>query len=523
MIRQRRLLCALVGAACAATMMLTSCGQVPQSGASAEEVGDPVAGGTGRTIQVSEPRTLDPATLGNAWATQPQLGNALYGTLMINNVETLEIEYKMAEDFSTTDGGSTYILKLRPGLMFTDGTPLDAAAVKFNWDRLRDPALGSGASKVTPQIAGTEVIDPTTMRLTMVAPNQHFVQAVVTTSMNWIASPTALQKGSQGFDTAPIGAGPFTLASWTRQDQIVLKRNPAYWDAPKPYLDSLTVRFMPDTAQRYNAVTTDSADLTSETNPSNLNDADKAGFATDLVQTGGGQYLAMNFRRAPFDDARARRAVSLALDLDMLNTVVYNGTGDVPTTLFPEVSPFYSNIALTRNDKEEAQSLFDELAAEGKPVSFAFTSYSSAENKMTAEGVQAQLSAFDNVDVEVKSVDSTAISSVVGKRDFEMVITSANILDPDTELWTGFHSKSAGNMSGISDPGLDAALDAGRVAASTEERKKAYDVVQTRLAELVPGVFYIRSSPSVIAGRNMQGVVMYGLGSPLPEELWLTS
>lgn len=522
MTRQRRLLCALVGAACTATLILTSCSTVPKSGAISAEAGDPVAGGVGRILQVSEPRTLDPAALGNAWATQPQIGNALYGTLMINNVETLEIEYKMAEDFSTADGGITYILKLRPGLMFTDGTPLDAAAVKFNWDRLRDPALGSGASKVTPQIAGTEVVDPTTMKLTMVAPNQHFAQAVVTTSMNWIASPTALQKGSQ-FDTAPVGAGPFTLTSWARQDQIVLTKNPDYWDAPKPYLDTLTVRFMPDTAQRFNAVTTDSADLTSETNPSSLKNAETANFTTDLVQTGGGQYLAMNFRRAPFDDERARRAVSMALDLDILNSVVYNGAGDVPTTLFPKVSPFYSDIALAEKNRDEAQGLFDELAAEGKPVSFAFTSFSSTENKMAAEAVQAQLSAFDNVDVSVKSVDSTAISSVVGKRDFEMVVTSANILDPDTELWTGFHSKSSGNMTGVNDPELDTALDAGRVAESTEERKKAYDIVQTRLAELVPGVFYIRSSPSVIAGRNMQGVVMYGLGSPLPEELWLTS
>ncbi|MCZ4551391.1 ABC transporter substrate-binding protein [Gordonia rubripertincta] len=521
MIRQRRLFTATLAVLCSVAMLVTACGSSADQAGSSEDEGAPVPGGTVNAIQVSEPRTLDPATLGNVWATQAMLGNALYGTLMINNPETLAVEYKMAEDFSTTDGGATYTMKLRPGLEFTDGTPLDAEAVKFNWDRAKDPKLGSGASKVSPQIAETTVVDPTTLTVTMVAPNSHFDQAVVTSALNWIASPTALQKSRAEFDAAPVGAGPFTLSEWSRQNQIVLNKNPGYWDAPKPYVDSISFRFVADTAQRFNAVVSGAADISAESNPKSLEDATAQNLKTDLVMTGGGQYLAMNTRRAPFDDPRARQAVSLALDLDALNTVVYSGAGDVPNTLFPEVSPFYSDIALRETNKEKAQSLFDELAAEGKPVNFDFTSFSSTENKMAAEGVQSQLSAFNNVEVGVKNVDSTAIQSVVGQRDFQMVVTSANIIDPDTELWVSFHSKSQGNMTGISDPQLDAALDAGRVGATVEERKAAYDTVQERLAEVVPGVFYIRSTPSVMAAAKTKGVDLYGLGSPLPEELWV--
>ncbi|WP_020109957.1 ABC transporter substrate-binding protein [Nocardia sp. 348MFTsu5.1] len=520
MIRQKKLLTAMIAAVCSATLLVTACGS-PSSSGSTDDVGDPVAGGAGRIIQVSEPRTLDPAALGNVWATQPELGNALYGTLMINNAETLEIEYKMAEDFSTTDGGSTYTMKLRPGLKFTDGTPLDAEAVKFNWERMRDPALGSGASKVSPQIAGTEVIDPATLKVSMVAPNSHFAQAVVTTALNWIASPTALQKGKQEFDEAPVGAGPFTLTSWTRQDKMTFAKNPGYWDAPKPYLDTLSVQFVPDAAQRFNAVMSGAVDLASESDAANLTKAEDSGLKSELVETGGGYYMAMNTRRAPFDDPRARKAISMALDLNTINAVVYNGAGVVPTTLFPEVSPFYSDITLAEYNKAEAQALFDELAAEGKTVTFDFTSFSTTENKQTGEAVQAQLSAYDNVKVNIKALDSSAIGSVVAGRDFQMVVSSANVLDPDTELWTSFHSKSKGNMTGISDPELDAALDAGRVGTTQEERKAAYDIVQKRIAEVVPGLFYVRSTPAVIAGKNVQGIEMYGLGSPLPEEMWL--
>lgn len=130
----------------------------------------------------------------NTWSHQPVLGNALYGTLMVNDIDTFDIEYTMAEDFSTVDGGATFILTLQPGLTFTDGTPLDAATVKFNWDRLRDPTLGSLSTRWASAIAETEVVDPTTLKVVMTTPNPHFAQAIVSGGLNWIASPEALQK-----------------------------------------------------------------------------------------------------------------------------------------------------------------------------------------------------------------------------------------------------------------------------------------------------------------------------------------
>ncbi len=195
MLRRRRLLTAF-GAVLSSTILLSGCGG-PGSGTVAEgstETGEPVSGGTLRVIQTGEPRSLDPASLMNTWSHQPVLGNALYGTLMVNDIDTFDIEYTMAEDFSTVDGGATFILTLQPGLTFTDGTPLDAATVKFNWDRLRDPTLGSLSTRWASAIAETEVVDPTTLKVVMTTPNPHFAQAIVSGGLNWIASPEALQK-----------------------------------------------------------------------------------------------------------------------------------------------------------------------------------------------------------------------------------------------------------------------------------------------------------------------------------------
>ncbi|QTJ69719.1 ABC transporter substrate-binding protein [Rhodococcus sp. ZPP] len=521
MFRSRRILTAMV-AACAGALLFSACGGTGSAAGGQSEGGEPVAGGVARVLQTGEPRNLDPASLSNTWAHQPVLGNALYGTLMINNLENFDLEYKMATGFSTTDGGATFTLTLQPGLKFTDGTPLDSAAVKFNWDRLRDPALGSTTIRQAVQIASSEVIDPTTLKVTMVAPNPHFGQSLVAGALNWIASPTALQKGQAAFDANPVGAGPFTLVEWVRQDKIELQKNPGYWDAPKPYLEGLTIKTVSDSNQRVNTIMTGGADLSSETNWASLNKVEAAGYPTEVVPTGGGQFVAMNFRRAPFDDERARRAIGLAVDLDAINTIVYNGEGVVPKTLFEESSPYYADISLPTPNSEEAQKLFDELAAEGKPVSFTFLSYPTTESKTLAEGLQAQLSAFDNVEAKVEVVDFAVATARAGARDFDMIISSAVVQDPDFGLWTAFHGASPGNFVGINDPELSAALDAGRNAESVEERKVAYETVQRRLVELNPGLWYVRAVPSVTASKSLNGIDLYTLGSPLPEELWTT-
>lgn len=519
MLRRKRLLVLVV----AALLLLCACGSSgsDDAGGASTPEGDPVSGGTIRAIQGGEPRSMDPAAMINVWMANGLLGNSLYGTLMTNNEETLDIDYKMATDFSTVDGGQTFTLVLRPDLRFTDGTALDAAAVKFNWDRLRDPANASPSLPPATQVASTEVLDPLTLKVSMASPNPRFAQSLVTSGMNWIASPTALAKGPEAFNESPVGAGPFTLVSWQRQSVIELTKNPDFWDAPRPYLDGITIRSVTDTNQRVNSITTGGADLAGEASWASIAKVEAAGFPTETVSTGGGQFIGLNTRRAPFDDERARRALTLALDRDAINTAVYSGEGEVPETLFQEGSPFYTDTALPTSDPAAAQELFDELAADGKPLSFTFLAYSTPENRGVAEALQAQLSSFDNVNAEVEVIEFGAGVARLGTHDFDMIIMSSTIQDPDSSLWNVFHSTSRGNYTGISDPQLDAALDTGRTAGTVEERTAAYQIVQERLIELNPVLWYTRSSPTMVSGKNVHGIEMYTVGSVLPENLWL--
>lgn len=519
---RRRARSVLLAALTASVMVVSGCGGSGSTGSDDGPVGDPVFGGTATFLQITEPRNLDPTSLANAWTGPVVFANGVYGTLMTNDPETLEVSYQMATDLVTEDGGNTFLLTLRPDLVFTDGTPFDAEAVKVNWDRAKEPTVSGALRAAANLVAASEVVDATTLKLQMDGPTPNFAQAVVSTPLNWIASPTALAKPRDEFDANPVGAGPFKLTRWTRQDSMELERNPDYYDAPKPYLDSLVIRTAIDSNQRLNSVTTGGVDLASESNPDTLERAEQAGLRTGTVPASGGQFFAMNTTRAPFDDIRARQAVAQAIDLEAVNIAAYNGAATVPTTLLDESSPYYTGETLSEYDAEEAQRLFDELAAEGKPVRFKITSVGTHDSKAPSEALQAQLSAFDNVDVEVEMIDFPTMSMRSGAKDFDMMIASVTIQDPDTTLWRPFYSDSDGNITGLASPELDAALVAGRVAESQEDRQAAYADAEKQIAEFVPGVFYARPTPSIMYGKNLQGVEMYTTGSILPAEIWST-
>ncbi|MBL7502476.1 ABC transporter substrate-binding protein [Frankia sp. CNm7] len=523
MIRKVRLIAtALV---CGTTLVLGACGgggsAAPGGSAGASgAAGEPVAGGNGRILTLSEPRSLDPITIGNAYASSGVIGNALYGTLMTSD-DAGKVVYKMAASFTTADSGASFELKLKPGLVFSDGTPLDAAAVKFNWERAKDPATGSVNVSEASMIASAEVVDPVTLKIGLTSPVPSFAQSIVTSTLNWIASPAALEKGQAEFDKNPVGAGPFMLKSWTRQATMELVKNPKYWDAPRPYLDSISFRPALDASQRFNTISTGGADVAIESNWVNLDKAAKADLPTEVMDLSGGIFLAMNARRAPFDDVRARQAIAAALDMNAVNQAVYSGTAEPADTLFAKDSPYYSDTPLTHPDKAKAQQLFDELAAEGKPVSFTFTSAPTTENRTLAENVQAQLSAFRNVTVQVKIIEVAELAGLRRTHDFDMATSSAFFQDPEPRLFTAFHSTSAANLGGLADPQLDQALQDARTATTDQERETAYGKLQDRLIEQVPMIFHSRAAPSAVTSKNVGGVQQYGLGSLLPEELWI--
>ncbi|RBY84397.1 ABC transporter substrate-binding protein [Blastococcus sp. TF02A-26] len=469
---------------------------------------------------VSEPRTLDPAYLSNNLTTNALVGNALYGSLVTNDPVTGEVSPSMAESVETTDGGTTYRLVLREGLTFSDGTPLDAAAVQANWDRARSVELRAPVIAVAINITATTPVDPRTLEFTLRTPTLAFDQTIATSALNWIASPAALAGGQAALDAAPIGAGPFVLESWTRGGAMELVRNDTYWDAPRPYLDGLTLTAQNDAVQRFNTLQSGQVDAILNNSPVITQRAEDAGIAVAVPsEPNGGSTVVFQTQTAPFDDVRAREAVYKAIDLDVVQSAVFNGAGTVPRSLFGEESPFYTGEYLSGSDPERAQELFDELADEGTPVEFTMVTFPTTEALAVAQSMQSQLAAFDNVTMEIDNRDFAGAQGALTGGQFQASIAGLQFVDPEPQLYSGLYSTSFLNFSKIADPEIDEALDAARLTADESARTEYYTTVEERVGELYPFIIWSATRENVLG--DLQGVELYGTGSVVLSGAWL--
>ena len=504
----------------ATALVMSACGGGGDAG-SDDAAGEPVAGGSMSIVQMSEPRILDPAVMSNGYPTQAIVGNALFGTLLTDNADGT-FEYVLAKSMESEDGGKTWVLTLRDGIVYSDGSPMDAEDVAYNWERIKDPELGS-VSRVVAEYVDDMKTDGQVLTFTLTEPIANFGYAIVFQSLNWIAKPEALELDPAEFDKNPVGAGPFTLASWTRGGKMVLKKNADYFDDPKPYLDELVLTANGDEGQRVSTVQAGGADATVHSSAAYYKRAVDSGLKGTIPGFSGGIVMNLNTRFAPFDDPKAREAVAKAIDLEAVNAAAYEGEGTVPESFFIEKSPFYNGVPLTSYDKDAAQKLFDELADEGKPVDFTITAYQTSESRRVAEAFQAQLSAYKNVKADLEVLDFPAATAKTNNREFQMSpVGGVSFSDPELGVYQAYYSSSVGNVTGVKDDQLDAALDKGRQSTDVDERKAAYKVVAERLAELNPFILYTRTVGALAHTKDVAGFELYGQGTPRVDGAWTT-
>nr|WP_245664527.1 ABC transporter substrate-binding protein [Nocardia grenadensis] len=239
-----------VGAVAAGILLLTSCAGLTT--VERQPAGEPRHGGTVTLAWNTEAQSVDPVTCAIGIGVGPC--QAIYGALLYYDPETRSVVPGMAESFTSQDG-KHWTLKLRPGVTFTDGTPFDAAAVAFNWQRALDPSMLS-PSRAAARTMSWRVLDASTLAVTSTEVN-HQLPYQLTESLAFVGSPTAIEREGADFANAPVGAGPFVFASWARGTELVLERNSGYWDSPRPYLDRFVYKTIPADDQRYNALQAD--------------------------------------------------------------------------------------------------------------------------------------------------------------------------------------------------------------------------------------------------------------------------
>jgi len=478
----------------------------------------PVSGGTVTWLNHTEPASLDPAKARGLAAFDGNLLAPVYDQLVWIAPDG-SIEPRLATSV-TTDDGTVWSITLREGVTFSDGTPFDAAAVKFNWDRIADPANASPNHGAAATIESAEIMDSLTLKVTLTSPNGQWAR-YLQAGLGFIASPTAVQASGDEFGRKPVGAGPFTLKEWLPDDHFTFVRNPNYWDAPKPYLDEIVVRPIRDPQQRYSSFVAGEGDFVFYSGSAQqVGELERAGYEVAIPQLSGGIGFVFNTSKPPLDDVRMRQALAYATDLDDFVAKATGGAAEPVKTLFQESSPFY-NPDLTQpvNDLAKAQALVDAYIAEhGGPVKINMPVSESI--KLYGEVLQQQWSRLDGVEVSVEPIVGAEAQRRQLAGEFDTTTSAVNGIDPEPLFYDYLHSGSSINFGRFASPAVDEALDAGRSSLSVDERKAAYDSLQEALWTEVPYVFLIQAEYATAVGDNIEGYTVVDEGYANFADIW---
>ncbi|TDW31332.1 ABC transporter substrate-binding protein [Cryobacterium psychrophilum] len=501
----------LVAPVAAAGLLFTACsGTAPQT-----PVGDPVRGGTLTYASGdAEPTCLDPHVGGN----YPQaLVSGQFLEALVSRDSSGAIIPWLADSWEESPDGLSWDFTLKTGVSFTDGTPLDAAAVQANVDHLQDPETGSSTGYLAlGKVTATEAVSTNVVRFVLSEPDSALLESL---SQPWLAieSPTALARSQDDNCAAPVGTGPFMVDSWVKQNAITLVRNDDYTSPPEDalntgpaYLDSIVWRFIPDSASRYAALQAGEVDVIDNAQPDTIAQAQASDTIAhlDAPRPGASNRIELNSGKAPFNDPLVREAFVRSANIDDAVSGLFQGTAERSTSALSSVEP----MALERPDLFEynpstANQLLDEAGwttrdsdgyrvKDGVRLSVVFP-------VSTNQSIPAEQSVFEQIqataketgfDVLLTPMDLSSWYGALGANEYDAVSAPYTKVGPDVLriLYdsAGIVPAPSGyfaNHAQVNDPRIDKLLTEAAQVSDADQRAALYNEAQ----DLILSGFYI--------------------------------
>ncbi|HWL41860.1 MAG TPA: ABC transporter substrate-binding protein [Ilumatobacter sp.] len=382
-----------------------------------------------------------------------------------------------------SDDGATWTIKLRPGVNFSDGTPLDADAVVYNIDRQRNAPDTFVFKGNVENITSVEAIDLETVEITLSEPSGSF--PFTFTSVNGLmASPTAVEADPEGFGDNPVGAGPFLLDEWVRDDHMTLVRNPDYWDAPRPYLDSITVRILPQQQSWIDTILSGESHIVAARPDVIAATRNEPEIQYAALSPVGGEFVTVNQQWEPGSDKRLREAIALAFDPAIVEEVFTRGAWPSQELVCPPFlpgSPECLEGVWPKPDPARAAELIQEWLADGNSPDVELLSTSSVA--ALNEFLQQTLNGI-GLNVSINAGATADYAANINAGNYQLAWGALPAFDnPYPRVFQQFAS-TGGRWLGRADlPELDDALARGRDALSADDRAAAYQDFQRIVAE----------------------------------------
>jgi peptide/nickel transport system substrate-binding protein len=520
-------------------LVLSGCGAAGNSNSAVQASGGGQAGqaegGNLTYALATSPDTLDPHRSGLAVTVRAI--RTIYDNLVVQ-LSDGSIKPWLAKEWSVSEDGKSYTFKLREDVKFHDGTPFNAEAVKFNLDRVIDPATKAANSlALIRPYSSSEVIDEYTIKVNLEQPSQAFL-GNLSQALLGIVSPTAAKKYGDQLGKNPVGTGPYTFVKWDENADIVVAKNKDYNWAPEtvenegaPHLDTITFKIVPEEATRIGSVQSKQV-LAAETVPPQNIAALKNDPNQQLLQanTVGLPYtLFFNLRKAPWDDVKVRQAVQSAVDVESIVKTLYLGNYERAwSALSPGILGYDASLEGSINpDINKANQLLDEQGwvkgadgireKDGKKLTLHYVDGSPNREKRNdiAAIIQQQLK---QVGIAVEVEITKDIATVVYQNwDYDLYGNSQVNSDPNA-LYAFYHTSAEGErptLSGLSDPKIDKLLEQGAVETDPDKRVDIYNQIQQYLIDQAVILPIYVFPYTVAASKSVQGIKFDSLGYPL--------
>jgi len=516
----------------------------PSSNAAASSSSDSNAGGEGRyggavAVGIGVPIVsdlLDPhrsASPGNS-----RVQRSLFDSLV---VELPNNEYGpwLAERWDISDDGLTYTFYLRNDVTFTDGTKLDAEAVKFNFDRIRSLESPGLALNYIGSLQETEAVDEYTVRFRFAEPFAPFLRYLSTENLG-IVSPQGVAERGEQFTVNPVGSGPFFISSYTVGHEYVLERNPDYNWSPsnakhkgKAYLEKLTFKIITEEATRVSALQSGDVQVIDTIPPQNLAQIEQSHQVRQVELLNYNASIHFNATKGPLQDKQLREALRQAVDWDFIVKTIYLGTYE---RAYSVLSPSLFGYDATIKDEWEyntagAEKLLDDAGwakgtdgirvKDGQRLSLQMIDfYANREKRMDVMTMVQNV--WKSIGVEL-NISTTAVGDYSEKSkqgEFDLWIGSQYGPDPDGVLRpallarTGYHDR-------YQDEHIEELLDQATIEMDVDKRAQLYHEVQRVVHSEIYAIPVYVLPYTVASVKQVNDIAFDSKGAPVFYDAWV--
>lgn len=499
----------------------------------------------------NEPRTLDPAYVYDGDTIR--VLDQIYETLVQLKPGTAEVVPGLASAYTVSEDGKTYRFTLRQGVVFHDGTPFNAEAVCFNFDRIYNfkgvqqtlslstfwqNVFGGFATQDLPSspkssvYASCEAADDYTAVLKLTKPLSPLIPALASRYFG-IVSPTAVKRYGDSVEISgasfsfpgkfgtehPTGTGPFKFEKWQRGDKLVLSRNDAYW-GNKASIQSLIFKAIPDGPARRQALESGEIDGYDAAAPQDVEALRSAGY--QVIDRPGYNvgYVGFQYKIPPLDNVKVRQALSHALNREALVKSQYPEDSKLATQFLTSHIPGYNpDLKSYSYDPELARKMLAEAGHPNPTIEFWYpTGVSRAympDPKAIMEAFKADLEKV-GVNVVVKAVPWTpeyVAGLQQGKAPLYIVGRLGTYADASDFLDSLFLN---GRMA--ASPEIIAELTAARTEVDQDKRAAQYRKLNAEIMALAPGVPFVSAPTHLVFKPGFKGFV----ASPIAQESMAT-